>query len=226
MDKKEQKKPLGVEIFDKIAKHYEWTSKFLSFGVLPYWLYRLKREIPAGERVLDLACGTGVLFGALSARFKTVIGLDYSLPMLKEASKKGCRNCLLVRGDALKLPFKDESFDTVVVSLGLRHFEDLEGSLKEIFRILKGGGTLVALEVGIPQNKLLRKPFLTFLKRVILPLGKLRSKEEVYNHLFGSIISFPHGANFKRVANSAGFSEVFYKPVMFGVAYIYRAKKG
>ncbi len=218
-------KPLGVEIFDKIAEHYEFTSRFLSFGILPYWLYKLKRGIGEGKRVLDLACGTGVLFPFLKERFETVVGLDYSLPMLKVAEKKGCRNCLLVRGNALKLPFRSESFDAVVVSLGLRHFSDLEGSLAEIARVLKKGGKLHVLEVGIPQSKPLRILFLNFLKGVVLPLGKLRAKEEVYKHLFGSILKFPHGEEFLKVLSRFGFGEGKYEPVMLGIAYIYRARK-
>jgi len=219
--------PLGVRIFDKIADKYELTAKFLSFGIMPYWLSRLARGItPKREgMVLDLACGTGILFPKLTAKFKTVVGLDYSLPMLEVAKRKGIKNTLLVRGDALKLPFGDEIFDTVVVSLGLRHFPDLELSLREIHRVLKKGGELHVLEVGIPQNPLLGKLFLTFLKRVILPLGKLRAKEDVYEHLFGSIIRFPHNGDFLKLLNRLGFSEGRFEPLMGGIAYVYRARK-
>jgi len=219
--------PLGVRIFDKIADKYEFTAKFLSFGIMPYWLSRLARGItPKREGiVLDLACGTGILFPKLAGKFKTVVGLDYSLPMLKVAKRKGIKNTYLVRGDALKLPFKDETFDTVVVSLGLRHFPDLELSLKEIRRVLKEGGELHVLEVGIPQNPLLKKLFLTFLKRVVLPLGKLRAKEDVYEHLFGSIIKFPHGGSFTDLMRRLGFSEASFQPLMGGIVYIYRGRK-
>jgi demethylmenaquinone methyltransferase/2-methoxy-6-polyprenyl-1,4-benzoquinol methylase len=218
-------KPLGVEIFDRIAKHYEFTSKFLSFGVLPYWLKRLEATVEGGEIVLDLACGTGVLFPKLSKKFKKVVGLDYSLPMLEVAKGKSCPNCFTVRGDALRLPFKSESFSSVVVSLGLRHFSDIDDALREITRVLKPGGTLRVLEVGIPENAFLRRLFLTFLKRVVLPLGRLRAKEEVYDHLFGSIIRFPHENEFLKKLNSLGYEELEYEPVMFGVAYIYKGRK-
>ncbi len=217
--------PLGVRIFDRIAGSYEFTAKFLSFGIMPYWLSRLAEGIEGGKRVLDLACGTGILFPKLVAKFELVVGLDYSLPMLKVASKKGFKNVRLVRGDALRLPFRDESFDTVVLSLGLRHFEDIDRSLKEIFRVLERGGKLHILEVGVPENPILEKIFLTFLKRVVLPLGKLRAKEDVYEHLFGSIIRFPHGGKLVEKLLSLGFSKAFYEPVMGGIVYIYRAEK-
>ena len=219
--------PLGVRIFDKIADKYEFTAKFLSFGIMPYWLSRLVEGITPKKEgiVLDLACGTGILFPKLLERFDRVVGLDYSLPMLKVAKKKKLSKTSLVRGDALRLPFKGDSFDTVVVSLGLRHFPDREQSLREIHRVLKVGGELHILEVGIPENPLLGKLFLTFLKKVILPLGRFRAKEDVYEHLFGSIVDFPHGGKMVELLTSVGFSKASYNPVMGGIVYIYRARK-
>jgi len=216
---------VGVRVFDKIADKYEFTAKFLSFGIMPYWLKRLAEPIRGGETVLDLACGTGILFPRLVEKFRRVVGLDYSLPMLRQAAKKGLSRVRLVRGDALRLPFEDESFDAVVVSLGLRHFEDLDRSLEEIFRVLKKGGELHALEVGLPENPLLRSLFLTFLRRVVLPLGRLRAKEDVYDHLFGSIIRFPHGEEMVKRLLSKGFSRARFEPLMGGIVYLYRAEK-
>jgi len=222
-----EKTPLGVRIFDRIADKYEFTAKFLSFGIMPYWLSRLSAGITPkrGGRVLDLACGTGILFPKLVKRFKTVVGLDYSFPMLSVAKEKPFNNVYLVRGDALELPFKENSFDTVVLSLGLRHFPDIGKSLKEIHRVLKEGGELHILEVGIPQKPLLGKLFLGFLKGVVLPLGKLRAKEDVYEHLFGSIIRFPHREGLVKLLTDIGFSSARYETVMGGIVYIYRAVK-
>ncbi len=219
------KTPVGVAVFDKIAKHYEFTAKFLSLGVMPYWLSKLDRRIEGGGSVLDLACGTGILFPRLSKKFDKVVGLDYSLPMLLEAKKKNCPNCFEVRGDALRLPFGGEAFDAVVVSLGLRHFSDIDLALREIARVLKKGGRFYALEVGLPRNPLLRKLFLLFLEKVVLPLGRLRAKEEVYDHLFGSIIRFPHGEALLEKLNSLGFVELKAEPLMGGIVYLYGGRK-
>ncbi|RTZ60567.1 MAG: hypothetical protein DSZ31_01780 [Gammaproteobacteria bacterium] len=218
-------KKTSAKVFDRIANRYEVIAKFLSFGILPLWFKRLLEGVEEGERVLDLACGSGILFGELSKRFNAVVGLDYSLPMLLVAKEKNVSNAYLVRGDALKLPFKDETFDTAVVSLGLRHFGDTESSLREIFRVLKKGGTLHILEVGIPRNPILEKLFLLFLKGVILPIGKLLSREEVFDHLFGSIVKFPHREKLTRLLKEIGFERADYESVTFGIAYIYRAKK-
>ncbi len=218
-------KKTSAQIFDRIANRYEVIAKFLSFGILPLWFKRLLEGVEEGERVLDVACGSGILFGELSKRFNAVVGLDYSLPMLLVAKEKNVSNAYLVRGDALKLPFKSETFDTAVVSLGLRHFGDTESSLREIFRVLKKGGTLHILEVGIPQNPFLEKLFLLFLKRVVLPTGKLLSREEVFDHLFGSIVKFPHREKLTQLLKEIGFERANYESVTFGIAYIYRAKK-
>ena len=224
MDKKET--PLGVRIFDKIADKYEFTAKFISFGILPYWLNQLVKTLPEkGNSVLDLACGTGILFPKLVNRFNKVYGLDYSLPMLRVAKRKKFGNIYLVRGDALNLPFRKESFDSVVISLGLRHFPDIDKSLKEVYRVLKKGGTLHILEVGIPKNTILKKIFVSFLKYIVLPLGRLRAKEDVYEHLFGSIIEFPHYEKLIEKLHRIGFKGGNYKPLMFGVAVIYTARK-
>ena len=221
------KTPLGVRIFDRIADKYEFTAKFLSFGIMPYWLRQLVKGIsPKGKgKVLDLACGTGILFPHLVERFDLVVGLDYSFPMLREAKKKNLQRVRLVRGNALFLPFGEAVFDTAVVSLGLRHFPDIELSLRELFRVLKEGGELHILEVGIPENPLLGKLFLAFLKGVVLPLGRLRAKEEVYEHLFGSIVKFPHRSGLVELLQKVGFSKAEYEPVMGGIVYIYRAVK-
>jgi demethylmenaquinone methyltransferase/2-methoxy-6-polyprenyl-1,4-benzoquinol methylase len=219
--------PLGVRIFDKIANGYEFTAKFLSFGIMSYWLSRLEKGITSKKegKVLDIACGTGILFPKLSKKFQTVVGLDYSLPMLSVAKRKRLKNVYLVRGNALELPFKGKSFDTVVISLGLRHFPDIRKSLQETYRVLKFKGELHILEIGIPENPLLEKLFLVFLRKVTLPLGKLRAKEEVYEHLFGSIIKFPHRDGLLKMLNDIGFSQAKYEAIMGGIVYIYRAIK-
>jgi len=219
--------PTSVKIFDKIAEKYEFTAYFLSFGILPYWFKKLEEVLPEGnkkELVLDLACGTGILFNRLTKKgYGTIVGLDYSLPMLKVAQRKNL--AFLVRGDALELPFKNEKFHLVVVSLGLRHFQSPRKALQEIYRVLKPTGKVFILEVGIPKNEFLRRIFLKFLEKVILPLGKIRAKEEVYEHLLGSIINFPHYEGLLEIMKDIGFKKRGYKPIMGGLAVIYEGEK-
>ncbi len=219
----ERKKPVGVEIFDRIAHKYDSISRFLSLGIIPRWQRELVKGLEKTGRVLDLACGTGDAGALLLNKAESVVGLDYSLPMLKVAKEK-YPEMLLVRGDALNTPFPDKAFDTVIVSLGLRHFENPEKGLSEIRRVLKSGGEVRILEVSIPKNPVLRFLFLQFLKRVMLPLGKLRSKADVTRHLYETIVNFPHYEELIKLAKTVGFKGGNYRPLMFGMATIYTLK--
>ena len=218
-----ERKPVGVEIFDRIAHKYDSISRFLSLGIIPRWQRELVKGLEKPGRVLDLACGTGDVGALLLNKADFVVGLDYSLPMLEVAKRKFPELCL-VRGDALNTPFPDKTFDTVLVSLALRHFEDPEGGLREIRRVLKDGGEVRILEVSIPKNPALRFSFLQFLKRVMLPLGKLRSKADVTKHLYETIVNFPHYEELIKLAKSVGFKEGSYRPLLFGMATIYTLK--
>ncbi|MEO2069398.1 MAG: ubiquinone/menaquinone biosynthesis methyltransferase [Desulfurobacteriaceae bacterium] len=215
------KKPIGVEIFEKVANRYDQISSILSFGIIKKWQRELLKDLDLSDKtVLDLACGTGEISHLFENKTKMTIGLDYSLPMLKVAKSKN-KKTIFVQGDALNLPFKDDSFDLVIVSLGLRHFDDLERSLKEIKRVLKSKGKVRILEVSIPQNPFLQKFFVAFLKFFVLPIGKFLSKGDVSEHLFGTILRFPHNESFLKLSKKIGFSKGKIKTLFFGIATIY-----
>jgi demethylmenaquinone methyltransferase/2-methoxy-6-polyprenyl-1,4-benzoquinol methylase len=220
----EKKKPIGVEIFDRIADRYDALSSFFSLGIIKRWQRELVKGLTGGERVLDLACGTGEVAGMVHHLFDECVGLDYSLPML-EVAKRKYPQISWVRGDALSTPFKDSTFDVVLVSLGLRHFEKTGEALREIYRILKSGGEARILEVATPRNPLLDKLFRFFLKNVMLPIGKLRSKEDITHHLYTTIVNFPHYEALVKLAKECGFREGSFKPLMGGMAAIYRFTK-
>ena len=217
---KEKRQPVGVEIFDRIADKYDSISGFLSLGIIRRWQRELVKGLEEPGLVLDLACGTGDVGALVKEKAKEVVGLDYSLPMLKVAKRK-YPQLFFVRGDALSTPFPDKTFNTVLISLGLRHFEKPKESLEEVRRILKEGGQVRILEVSIPRNPVLRKAFLTFLKRVMLPLGKLRSKADVTRHLYETIVNFPHYEELIELAEEVGFKGGSFRPLMGGMATIY-----
>jgi demethylmenaquinone methyltransferase/2-methoxy-6-polyprenyl-1,4-benzoquinol methylase len=213
------KQPVGVEIFNRIADRYDAISKFLSLGLIPLWQRKLVEGVERACFVLDLACGTGDVLKLLRLP-AFAVGLDYSMPMLKVAKEKA-KNAHLVRGNALALPFKDGVFDTVVVSLSLRHFEDTETALKEIRRVLKAGGRVRILEVGIPENPVLSRLFVWFLRHILLPVGRLRSKGEVTLHLYRTIVEFPHRERLIELAFKTGFKGGSYENLAFGMAVVY-----
>ncbi len=218
-----KKQPVGVEIFDKIADKYDSISGFLSLGIIKNWQKRLSSIVKKKGVVLDLACGTGDVAGLVEKNSLFVVGLDYSLKMLKVAKKK-YPTIPFVRGDALKLPFPNNCFDYVLVSLALRHFEKNRETLEEILRVLKPGGVTGILEVSIPRNPLLGKLFTGFLKHVLLPVGRLRSKEDVTQHLYETIVNFPHYEDFINLARDVGFKGGSFRPLMGGMATIYELK--
>lgn len=214
---------MGVEIFDRIAHKYDSVSRFLSLGLIPRWQKELVRGVERKGRVLDLACGTGDVGALLLKKAEEIVGLDYSLSMLRIAKKK-YPEIHFVRGDALNTPFPDETFDLILVSLALRHFENPEKALREIRRILRKGGEVRILEVSIPKNPFLRGAFLQFLKRVMLPLGRLRSKEDVTRHLYETIVNFPHYEELLKLSEKVGFKEGTFRPLFFGMVTIYTIK--
>ena len=218
-----ERKPVGVEIFDRVAEKYDSVSRFLSFGIIPKLQKKLVEDIGKPKTLLDLGCGTGEVGALLLGKVPLLVGLDYSMPMLMVAKKK-YPSLLLVRGDALRTPFPDESFDVVLVSLSLRHFENPKRGLEEIRRILKKGGTAKILEASVPNNPLLGWLFVQFLKRVMLPLGKLRSKEDVTKHLYETIVNFPHREELLDISREVGFKGGSYVSLLFGMATIYTLK--
>jgi len=216
----EKKQPVGVEIFDRIAERYDSISNFLSLGIIKRWQRELVRGLEKPGFVLDLACGTGDVGALVKGKSKGVVGLDYSLPMLRVAKRK-YPEILFVRGDALRTPFRDGTFDTVLISLALRHFERPKEALSEVRRILKEGGRVRILEVSIPKNPVLKGLFITFLKRVMLPLGKVRSKADVTRHLYETIVNFPHYEKLIELSKEVGFKGASYRTLMGGLATIY-----
>ncbi len=218
-----KKQPVGVEIFDRIADRYDSISGFLSLGIIKGWQRKLASIVKQRGAVLDLACGTGDVAALVRKRSQFVVGLDYSFKMLLVAKKK-YPSVSFVRGDALRLPFPDSCFDYVLVSLALRHFERNREALEEILRVLKPGGIAGILEVSIPKNPILGRLFTGFLKHVLLPLGRLRSKEDVTLHLYETIVGFPHYGDFIDLAREVGFKGGRFEPLMGGIATVYELR--
>jgi len=228
------KKDQVVQMFNKISKRYDFLNHFLSLGIDITWRKRaiklLEPESP--KQILDIATGTGdFAIQAMSLHPEKIIGIDISEGMLeigrKKILKKGLQRYIeLQYGDSENLQFMDNKFDAVIVSFGVRNFENLNRGLEEMHRVLRPNGTAVILEFSKPQQFPFKQLYGWYFKRVLPGIGKLISKDEfAYQYLPESVEQFPSGAGFIEELKAVGFKNSICKTVTFGVSSIYMAKK-
>lgn len=222
-------------MFEAVSPRYDLLNRLLSLGQDGRWRRRarLAAEITAGERVLDVATGTADLALTLAAVAPgtRVTGIDFCVPMLKVAKRKLDRRrdesrIALAAGDALRLPFRDSSFDVVSVGFGVRNFQDLGAGLAEMRRVLKPGGRVVILEFSTPETRLQR--WLTGPYLRIVPLaGRVisRSGTDAYRYLAESIRRFPGREAFACLLGASGFVEVRSVSLMLGLVAIHVARR-
>ncbi|WP_347174235.1 bifunctional demethylmenaquinone methyltransferase/2-methoxy-6-polyprenyl-1,4-benzoquinol methylase UbiE [Polaribacter uvawellassae] len=228
------KKEQVAQMFDNISENYDGLNRVISFGIDVKW--RKKVVAIVGEnnpkQILDIATGTGdlaIMMASLNP--DKITGLDISAGMLEVGKQKIAKANLsdkieMIVGDSENMPFKDETFDAITVSFGVRNFANLDKGLTEINRVLKPNGKLVILETSVP-TKFPYKQGYRFHTSVLLPvIGKLFSKDKVaYSYLSESANSFPFGEKFNNILLKNGFTTATDKPVTFGVASIYTATK-
>ena len=234
-DSNDSKKEQVADMFDSISGKYDFLNRLLSGGVDIYWRKKALGMIKdrKNDLVLDIATGTGDL--AIEAnkilKVEKIIGVDISEGMLnvgKEKIKKlGLSNKIdLQMGDSEKLLFDNNTFDTVIVSFGVRNFENLLKGLTDMCRVLKPDGTCLVVEFSKPASFPF-KQFYWFYSTKILPIiGKLVSKDSsAYSYLPESVKAFPDGRAFLDVFEQAGFRETSVKTLTFGICSIYLGKK-
>jgi demethylmenaquinone methyltransferase/2-methoxy-6-polyprenyl-1,4-benzoquinol methylase len=219
------------QLFATIANRYDFITRFLSYGQDRRWKQRLIQlaALQAGDRVLDLACGTGDLTLAAAPRVDRVVGLDVTFRMVQlarartPAPLKGCR-VHLVTGDMLALPFPDSSFTVVTIGYGLRNVPDLLQSLREIRRVLAPRGRLLSLDFNRPANGLLRAVYLLYLTAVGSALGfALHGDPDTYRYIPESIRSYPGASGVARMMEELGFTNIRVVPVLGGLMAIHVA---
>ena len=213
-------------MFDEVAHAYDKTNDLLSFGQSHYWRYRLKKAVKpaAGQRILDIAAGTGTSSMALMVPGAKIVAADFSKGMLEEG-KRRYPELEFVFADAMKLPFADSEFDVVTMSFGLRNVSERAVALKEFYRVLKPSGRLVICEfshVGGPLGVLYR----LYLKHLLPKISKLLSKNPAaYDYLSESIMAWPKQAELKKDIETSGFSSASWKNLTFGVVALHEGTK-
>lgn len=230
------KKSEQVEnMFDHIAPAYDTLNHTLSLGIDRSWRKKainlLRPHRP--HRIMDVATGTGD-FAILACRElqpDRLIGTDISEGMMNVGREKVKQARLsdkitFAREDCTSLSFADGSFDAVTVAFGIRNFDGLDKGLGEMCRVLVPGGHLVILELSTPERFPMKQLFTLYSKVVIPLLGKCISKDDsAYTYLPQSIRAFPQGEVMQEVIRKAGFSEVSFKRLTFGICTLYFARK-
>ena len=188
------------DLFAAIARRYDLLNDLQSFGLHRLWKRRVANlaAVKAGDRALDLCCGTGDIAFALAERGAEVTGLDFSEKMLEVAQSRLQKrqpktgSLKFMQGDAEQLPFLDNSFDAVTVGYGLRNLSSWETGLSEMARVAKPGGRIVVLDFGKPSNALWRAVYFTHLKCSVPLVGLLFcGRADAYAYIFESLKHFP-----------------------------------
>jgi demethylmenaquinone methyltransferase/2-methoxy-6-polyprenyl-1,4-benzoquinol methylase len=193
-------------MFDRVAPRYDRANRVISLGLDRGWRRRTVAALglPAGSRVLDLACGTGDLCDALTAAGMTASGFDLSAGMLAAAHTRAP----LVRADAAALPVRDRAFDGIVCGFALRNFVDLDVVFGSCARALRPGGRVAAVDATVPGNPVLRAGNAVWFRGVVPLLGRLVAHDaDAYRYLPKSTAYLPAHHDLERQLARAGFHD-------------------
>jgi len=220
-------------MFDRIAPTYDLVNRILSFSLDKAWRRAAVDllEIRAGEAVLDIATGTGDLAIPAARRGGNVIGLDLSRQMLLralgKAEEQGHRiRYSVVQGDALFMPFRNETFNSAMVAFGIRNMDNLNAFLAEIHRVLSVQGRFSVLEFSVPESSLFRWIYGAYLTHVVPIIGGLISGDyDAYRYLRDSVTGFPIPEALEDMMKGQGFRVVRSRPIFWGISHLYLIEK-
>lgn len=231
-----EKQAMVAKVFHSVAAKYDVMNDLMSFGIHRIW----KRftidcsGVRRGQRVLDLAGGTG----DLAAKFSRMVGeqgqvilADINDSMLKMGREKLrdrgiVGNISYVQANAEALPFPDNYFDCITISFGLRNVTDKDKALRSMYRVLKPGGRLLVLEFSKPLLEPLSKVYDAYSFHILPKIGELVVKDsESYRYLAESIRMHPDQETLKGMMNDAGFDNVTYFNLTSGIVALHRGYK-
>jgi demethylmenaquinone methyltransferase / 2-methoxy-6-polyprenyl-1,4-benzoquinol methylase len=186
------------ELFAFVASRYDLMNDVQSAGLHRLWKRRLIRlaNVQAGELAVDLCCGTGDLSFGLARRGAKVVGVDFNEQMLGVAERRRQKQphwaVQFVRGDAMRIPFRDEAFDVAVIGYGLRNLASWEKGLQEMLRVVKPRGRVLALEFGKPDNPIWRQVYFGYLRFAVPVMGKVFCGDSAaYAYILESLQRYP-----------------------------------
>ena len=246
MYEQEQIKPYGEEgtkreqveqMFDNIAHSYDTLNHTLSFGVDRIWRnnaidFLLKNRTNT-DSVLDIATGTGdfAIFAFQKLHPQRIVGIDISEGMMRigreKVEKLGLSDIITFQNeDCAKMSFETNSFDAVISAFALRNFQNLDECLREMHRVLKEDGHLSVVDLCTPVSFPMKQLFWLYKKGVMPVLGKLFSKDNTaYSYLPDTMDAVPQAERMQSIIQQAGFHNVNYKRLAFGMCILYTAEK-
>ena len=223
-------------MFDKVADRYDLMNDVLSLGQDRWWRRIVAQAVAArpGELVLDLAAGTGTSSRTFTAGGATCVACDFSLGMLQVGARRlravppggTAGQVRFVAGDALRLPFRDQAFDAVTISFGLRNVADTGAALAEMLRVTRPGGRLVICEFGHLPWPRLNTLYESYLATALPAVARrLSGSPEAYDYLAESIKDWPAQPELARRMAAAGWSAVRWRNLSMGVVAVHLARR-
>ncbi|WP_226345692.1 demethylmenaquinone methyltransferase [Agilicoccus flavus] len=222
------KQPRAVAaMFDDVAARYDLTNTVMTAGLDAYWRRVVRDTVAAapGERILDIAAGTGVSSTAYADAGIDVVPADFSLGMLRQGRRRR-PDLPFVAADATSLPFADASFDAVTMTFGLRNVADVPAALAEFRRVTRPGGRLVVAEFSHPRNAAARRVYLGYIMRSLPGIARrVSSDPESYVYLAESIQRWPAQAELAEVVRAAGWSDVGWRDLTGGIVALHLGRR-
>lgn len=233
-----EKKNLINEVFSSVASKYDVMNDLMSFGVHRIWKDKFVRKIAnLNAKIIDVAGGTGDIAFRVYARARQVnknihiTVCDLNPDMLKICQDKAINQNILDNFDtkicdAENLPFDDNTFDYYTISFGIRNVASIPKALSEAYRVLKPTGKFLCLEFSHVQNEYTKRAYDFYSKNIIPKMGEIVTNDrKSYDYLVDSIQLFPNQEQFKALIQDAGFIDVAYENMSFGVAAIHYGYK-
>lgn len=210
-------------MFDGVAERYDLTNDVLSLGQDRLWRRAVLHSVSPrpGERILDLAAGTGTSAEPFAAAGAYVVPCDFSMGMLRVGRR--ARHLPFTAGDATRLPFAAQVFDAVTISFGLRNIHDPHAALREMLRVTRPGGRLVVCEFSHPTWPPMRTIYSEYLMRALPRVAqRIASSPDAYVYLAESIRAWPDQAALARWLQDAGWVQVAWRDLTGGVVALHR----
>ncbi|ASS75216.1 bifunctional demethylmenaquinone methyltransferase/2-methoxy-6-polyprenyl-1,4-benzoquinol methylase [Tumebacillus algifaecis] len=236
MDKFASKEEKVHYVFEHIAKRYDLMNSVLSAGFHKRWrkITMKRMNIQPGQSAIDVCAGTGDWTIALAEKVGPtgkVVGLDFSQEMLKysypKIEKAGVeKQTSMIYGNAMELPYEDDTFQHATIGFALRNVPDIKKVLSEMMRVVKPGGQVVSLELSKPVWKPFRALYFFYFYKILPAIGNLASRDSIsYSWLPESLTNFPDQQELKKIMEDAGMTDVKVWNFFGGICALHIGKK-